>query len=134
MSFVTDISNTINRRKAKYTKKVRDKDPHGIIDLTSITQQNKASSLRSTIGNNNRPIFEIVQEDKDGSRNNLLYRHSTDATADKEYDKINDIFDPNADQWIINQGATLIRSEITLTDSSGNNRVLVRRDNEASYH
>lgn len=123
MSFVTDISNTINRRKAKYQKKEKDKDSHGIIDLTGIAQQNKAS-LRSTIGDNNRPIFSVVREDKDGR--GVVPSHQN---VGDEYDKYNDLFDPNADQWLINQGATIIKSEITLTDSSGNNRVLVRRDN-----
>ena len=42
-----------------------------------------------------------------------------------EYEK----YDPeeNADQWLINSGATIINSEITLSDSSGRNRILVRR-------
>ena len=124
MSFVTDISNTINRRKAKYQKKEKDKDSHGIIDLTSITSQNKASSLRSTLGDNNRPIFSVVREDKDGR--GLVPSHQN---MGDEYDKYNDLFDPNADQWLINQGATIINSTIELTDSQGHNRILVRRNN-----
>jgi hypothetical protein len=42
-----------------------------------------------------------------------------------EYSK----YDPEktADQQIINSGATIINSEITLSDSSGSNRTLVRR-------
>jgi hypothetical protein len=42
--------------------------------------------------------------------------------------------EPNADQFLINSGATIIRSEITLTDSSGHNRTIVRRnDNNEDY-
>jgi len=37
-----------------------------------------------------------------------------------------DMVDANADQRLINQGATIVRSEITLTDYNGRNRIIVR--------
>lgn len=41
-------------------------------------------------------------------------------------------YDPEeyADEHLIQQGATIIRSEITITDSWGRNRTIVRRDNK----
>jgi hypothetical protein len=42
--------------------------------------------------------------------------------------------EPNVDQFLINSGATITRSEIALTDSSGHNRTIVRRnDNNDDY-
>ena len=49
-----------------------------------------------------------------------------------EYAKYDQMWDGQADQFLINSGATIIRSEIEVTDSQGRNRRLVRRDSEAS--
>jgi hypothetical protein len=77
----------------------------------------KPRPLTSTIGdssrNGNQPFFAPIPENKDG----------TDMIED-EYSKYDP--EPNADQQLINSGATIIRSEITLTDSEGRNRTLVR--------
>ena len=53
-----------------------------------------------------------------------------------EYAKYNSMFDGAADELLFNSGATIIKSEITLTDRHGNNRTLVRREdpNNESRH
>jgi hypothetical protein len=51
-----------------------------------------------------------------------------------EYDRYEDVFDANADEFLVNQGANIIRSEITITDSQGRNKRLVRRQNENNHH
>ena len=43
-----------------------------------------------------------------------------------EYDRYEDIFDANANEYLVNQGTSIIRSEITITDSQGRNKTLVR--------
>ena len=43
-----------------------------------------------------------------------------------EYDRYEDIFDANANEYLVNQDASIIRSEITITDSQGRNKTLVR--------
>ncbi|MGB7663446.1 MAG: hypothetical protein WBL67_12000 [Nitrososphaeraceae archaeon] len=78
--------------------------------------------MRSTIGNNNRLTSDIIQEDKGG----LPYLASSQKEFD-EYSKFDSEIDGSVDEHLINQGATIIRSEITLTDSSGRNRTIVRR-------
>ena len=76
----------------------------------------KSKSVTSTIGtnNNNDLLVQSVPEDKDLP------------PIEDEYVKYDP--EPNADQLLINSGATIIRSEIQLTDSSGGNRILVRRN------
>jgi len=61
-----------------------------------------------------------VPEDKGG---NELF--------EDEYSK----YDPetSADLFLINSGATIIDSRIEITDSSGRNRALVRRNNNERY-
>lgn len=43
-----------------------------------------------------------------------------------EYDRYEDIFDANANEYIVNQDASIILSKITITDTQGKNRTLVR--------
>jgi hypothetical protein len=43
-----------------------------------------------------------------------------------EYDRYEDIFDANANEYLVNQGTSIIRSEITITDSQGKSKTLVR--------
>ena len=82
----------------------------------------KPKAVTSTIGdfskgNNNSqvPILEYISEDR-GIGPDII---------EDEYQK----YDPeeSADEHLINQGATIIHSEIQLTDSSGRNRIIVRR-------
>jgi hypothetical protein len=40
----------------------------------------------------------------------------------------------NADEYLVNKGARMIRSEITITDSQGRNKRLVRRRDDNNYH
>jgi hypothetical protein len=75
----------------------------------------KPRAVASAIGDmkNDLVVFQSVLEDKGLD------------IAEDEYSK----YDPEefADQFLINSGATIIRSEITLSDSSERNRVIVRR-------
>jgi hypothetical protein len=50
-----------------------------------------------------------------------------------EYDRYEDVFDANSDEYLVNKGARIIRSEITITDSQGRNKRLVRRHNDNNY-
>jgi hypothetical protein len=43
-----------------------------------------------------------------------------------EYDRYEDIFDANANEYLVNQDTSIILSEITITDTQGRNRTLVR--------
>jgi hypothetical protein len=43
-----------------------------------------------------------------------------------EYDRYEDIFDANANEYLVNQDASIILPEITITDTQGRNRTLVR--------
>jgi hypothetical protein len=43
-----------------------------------------------------------------------------------EYDRYEDILDANANEYLVNQDAHLIRSKITITDTQGRNKTLVR--------
>ena len=41
--------------------------------------------------------------------------------------------EPNADQFLTNSGATILHSEIEITDSQGRNRRIVRRRNDNGW-
>ena len=43
-----------------------------------------------------------------------------------EYDRYEDIFDANANEYLVNQDANIILPEITINDTQGTNRTLVR--------
>jgi len=43
-----------------------------------------------------------------------------------EYDKYEDIFDANANEYLVNQDTSIIRSQITITDGQGRNKTLIR--------
>lgn len=43
-----------------------------------------------------------------------------------EYDRYEDILDANANEYLVNQDSHLIRSKITITDTQGRNKTLVR--------
>ena len=74
----------------------------------------KPKAVTSIIHDKNDLVFQPIPEDKGLEPIEDEY---------KKYDP-----EPFADQYLINSGATIIDSRIELTDSSGRNRILVRRD------
>jgi hypothetical protein len=121
------MRDAVNRRRTKYHKKratdVSNKR-ESILNLTDIKpepQQHK--SIESAVSRSNQPMFMTIPESKGGSNYEV-----------DEYENYSQMWDGNADEQLINSGATIMRSEITLTDSSGNNRVLVRRNSDTQYY
>jgi hypothetical protein len=51
-----------------------------------------------------------------------------DSDKEDEYEKYNSMWDGFADQQNINSGATILHSHIEISDSSGRNRIIVRRN------
>ena len=102
---------------------------HGIINLTLTPAEyerrrqrhrdgdSNNKKLQATVSRNasNRPLIATIKEDKG------LFEHVD------EYEKYSQDFDGFADQLLISNGATITYSGITLTDSMGRNRTLVRR-------
>jgi hypothetical protein len=129
---INDITNAVNRRRAKYAKRERDRDKHGIIDLTSAVPQQQSTegnkrALRGTVvssNQNNKPAIFIIQEDK-----NKGFPYLTkSSSSENEYEKYSKMFDGDADDLLLAQNATIISSTLELTDSSGRNRTIVRRN------
>lgn len=124
---VSGMLEAINRRRAKYAREKKLRDKHSIIDLTTTTDLSQQSpqtnnnttsrTLKATIGRSN-PAFFTIREDKGIAD----YSNMED-----EYSKYDSEFDGNADQFLIDSGATIIDSRIELTDYMGRNRTLVRR-------
>ena len=119
---VAGMAEAINRKYAKYARPSNnDRYQDKFLDLTETEQTHgpnanaNSKTLKASV-NNNQPILAFIPEDK-GVR-----------PTEDEYEKYNQVWDGQADEHIINSGATIIRSEITLTDSSGNNKRLVRRN------
>ena len=86
--------------------------------LVNLRKKPKAVNSIIAVNGNNYPnavFFSYVQEDKG----------VIDVDQYDEYAK----YDPeeNADQFLINSGATILDSRIEITDSSGRNRIIVRR-------
>jgi hypothetical protein len=127
------MNEAMNRKRARYAREQQKKDKHGIVDLTGLNSNNiqapagsdgeGVKTLRATVnGRNNQPVFTTVKEDKGGL--NMI---------EDEYEKYDSMWDGFADQQIINSGATIISSTLEITDSSGRNRTLVRRNNNEYY-
>ena len=132
MSNINDINNAVNRRRAKYAKRERDRDKHGIIDLTSAVPQQQSTegkrALKGTVvssNQNNKPAIHIIEEDK-----NKGFPYLTKSASENEYEKYSKMFDGDADDLLLAQNATIISSTLELTDSSGRNRTIVRRSQE----
>ena len=135
---VDGMNEAINRKRARYTNKQRKTDRRDkAVDLTGLnviggSGQSSASdkTLRATVsGRNNQPVFTTVKEDSGGG---VVPDYQN---VEDEYSKYDEMWDGFADQQLINSGATIISSTLELTDSSGRNRTLVRRDdNEADYY
>ena len=105
-----------------------------IIDLTGIKPVKRRNTVRSGLGDTS------TSNNRSSSNNDIVFFTVSDHKGleepEDEYAKYDQMFDGFADQQLINSGATIIKSEIEITDSQGRNRKLVRRnDNERpSYY
>jgi hypothetical protein len=89
------------------------------------TQSGKRKGLSSKLGPNSDdivPIFISIPEN--GSKNIV--------EVEDGYEKYNP--DIAEDQKLLNQGATILHSEVTLTDASGNKQTFVRRKDGTDYY
>ena len=82
--------------------------------------QKRSTIIASRLSNGNRSI----------SQSDVIMRYVSEyggleRTYD-EYDRYEDIFDANANEYLVNQDASIILSEITINDTHGRNRTLVR--------
>ena len=116
---------TKTKTKAKANK--RDKKEE-LIDLTGLKPQKSPKTVASSLGygsssNNQSDVFMRYASEYVG----------LERTYD-EYDRYEDIFDTNAEEYLVNQDARMIRSEITITDGQGRNKRLVRRQDDNNYH
>lgn len=130
---------SMNQKRAKYIREQRcnakqsdnvinltlsdDNDSSAGIPINAITSSGNSSISKTKVyksglakdaDNANSPIFSTVQEDTN--------------RREDEYSKYDP--EPDADNFLINSGATIIDSRIEITDSSGRNRVIVRRNTE----
>ena len=128
---VDGMSQAINAKRAKYAREQQKKDKHGIVDLTGLNnnlQQPSGKTLRGTIGNSrsNQPVFTTIKEDRGGG---VVPNYQN---MEDEYTKYDSMWDGSADQQLINSGATILHSHIEISDSSGRNRIVVRRNDSSS--
>ena len=81
-----------------------------------LNPQKRSKGVSSGLGSNNQSdvLMRYVSE-----------YSGLERTYD-EYDRYEDIFDANANEYLVNQDTSIIRSEITITDSQGRNKTLVR--------
>ena len=108
---------------AKANKKDKKED---FIDLTGLKPQKRPKTV--TLGN----------ATSNNSQSDDFMRYVPDITGLErtydEYDRYEDIFDANADEYLVNKDARIICSEIIITDGQGRNKRLVRRQNDNNYH
>jgi hypothetical protein len=85
-------------------------------DFMDLKPQKRSKGVASGLGSNNQSddLMRYVSE-----------YSGLERTYD-EYDRYEDIFDANANEYLVYQDASIIRSEITITDSQGRNKTLVR--------
>ena len=85
-------------------------------DFMDLKSQKRSKGVASGLGSNNQSddLMRYVSE-----------YSGLERTYD-EYDRYEDIFDANANEYLVNQDTSIIRSEITITDSQGRNKTLVR--------
>jgi hypothetical protein len=114
-----------NRRSPRRDREIqpnpKDKTQDKFIDLTGFKPPKKRNTVRSGLGdsfssNTSNVIFMAVPEGKGLEE------------PEDEYEKYDKMWDGQADQFLINSGATIISSTIEIADSSGRNRTLARRD------
>jgi hypothetical protein len=130
MTEYNSLKEAFNAKQRQYDMKNRrnEKAMESIIDLTEADRmqrqhdmlaeqrrQNRPNATPSlmestTVNRETTPFISIIKENKNKGI------HDDDIVTDgySKYDP-----EPNADQFLINSGATILRSEITLTDSSG---------------
>ena len=123
-------------RKKKYTEKIAYATSERILNLADYKPnprlQYNEGEFRGTIDNGKRRGWGLQFVTIPESRLKGL----TDNIEDM-YARYDAHFDANADERLISEGATIIRSEIRLTDSEGRIQTFVRRDthkNEAVYY
>lgn len=117
---VDGMRNAINAKRSKYAEERRLNNKHSIIDLTEMPKPEAANKgLKASISPNSKPAFFTISEDKGNGI-------GPDMEQD-EYEKYDSQFDGQADRFLINSGATILHSEIIISDSSGRNRRIVRR-------
>ena len=111
------------KTNAKANKKDKKED---FIDLTGLKPQKRSKTV--TLGD----------VSSNNSQSDDFMRYVPEVTGLErtydEYDRYEDVFDANADEYLVNKGARIIRSEITITDSQGRNKRLVRRQDDNNYH
>jgi hypothetical protein len=111
------------KNNVKANKKDKKKDFIGLKGLKP-----KKRSKTVTLGN----------ASSNNSQSDDLMRYVPEVTGLErtydEYDRYEDVFDANSDEYLVNKGARIIRSEITITDSQGRNKRLVRRHDNNNYH
>ena len=111
------------KTNAKANKKDKKED---FIDLTGLKPQKRPKTV--TLGD----------VSSNNSQSDDFMRYVPEVTGLErtydEYDRYEDVFDANADEYLVNKGARMIRSEITITDSQGRNKRLVRRQDDNNYH
>ena len=119
---------TKTKTKAKAKANKRDQNEE-FIDLTGLKPQKSPKTVTPSLGygssssNNQSDVFMRYASEYVG----------LERTYD-EYDRYEDILDTNAKEYLVNQDARIIRSEITITDSQGRNKRLVRRQDDNNYH
>lgn len=134
MTEFDSMQEAFDSMKAKYDRKrSHNRFTDGVLDLT-ISEQD-ISSIVDDYGNNDNivstnyagiPFISTVKENK-GSGS--VPDYNSDDYKD-HYDRYNDMLEPDADMLLINSGATIIYSNIELTDSSGSYRTIVRRQDD----
>ena len=111
------------KTNAKANKKDKKED---FIDLTGLKPQKRPKTV--TLGD----------ASSNNSQSDDFMRYVPEVTGlgrtYDEYDRYEDVLDANADEYLVNKGARIIRSEITITDSQGRNKRLVRRQDDNNYH
>ena len=112
-------ANRREREQQPNSKEKRDK----IVDLTGLKPQKRRNTVRSGLGDTSAAPTNDIMLFTVPDHKGLI-----DEQED-EYAKYDQMFDGQADQFLINSGATIIKSEIEITDSQGRNRKLVRRSN-----
>lgn len=101
---------------AKYNAIKEDKKEHIMDSSPQKRSKGGASNLDEGSSSNNRlDVFRRYISEVSG----------LERTYD-EYDRYEDVFDANANEYLVSSDADIIRSEITITDSQGRNKTLVR--------
>lgn len=89
-------------------------------DFIGNEPQKRSTSIASRLANSGRST----------NQSDVFMRYVSECSGLErtydEYDRYEDIFDANANEYLVNQDASIILSEITINDTQGRNRTLVR--------